>query len=156
MQKLLLILLFSCNLFAQDVDFLKSQDTVYIVFKTPKNEVSEKFKGFSINYITSKYKSQYYITDSIRGHIFVQTENDHNHDGKTKNIICNRRKFLKKNQNKIITMDYIQQHGVAKVFIDILRGSKKKTVYLIDKRSLKKRKILLKKAAIAAVGYEEL
>ena len=141
MKKLLLILLLSCNLFAQDVDFLKYQDTVYIVFTTPKNLVSEKFKGFSITYITSKYKNGYYITDSLRGQIFVQTENDYNHGRKTKNIICNRRKFLKENQNKIITMDFIQQHGVANVFNDILRGNKKKTIYLIDKRSLKKRKI---------------
>jgi len=156
MKKLLLILLLSCNLFAQDVDFLKSQDTLYIVFTTPKNLVSEKFKGFSIKYVTSKYKNEHYINDSLRGQIYIQTENDYNHGRKTKNLICNRRKFLKENQNKIITVDFIQQHGVAKVFIDILLGNKKKIVYLIDKRSLKKRKILLKKAAFAAVGYEEL
>ena len=156
MKTIFLALLVCIKLYSQDVDFLKSQDTLYIVFTTPKNLVSEKFKGFSIKYVTSKYKNEYYISDSIRGQIYIQTENDYDHDRNTKNLLCNRRKFLKENQNKIITMDFIQQHGVAKVFIDILRGNKKKTVYLIDKRSLKKRKIVLKKAAIAAVGYEEL
>jgi len=156
MRILFLAILICSKLYSQDIDYIKSQDTLYILLSKPKNEVSEKFKGFSIRYIISKYKSQYYITDSIRGNIYIQTEDEYDHDRNTKNLLCNRRKFLKENKNKIITMDYIQQHGVAKVFIDILRGSKKKTVYLIDNRSLKKRKILLKKATIAAVGYEEL
>ena len=130
MKTIFLALVICSKLYSQNVDFLKSQDTLYIVFTTPKNEVSEKFKGFSINYLTSKYKNQYYITDSLRGNIFVQTENDHNHDGKTKNIICNSRKFLKENQNKIITMDFIQQHGVAKVFIES-RGEIKRKQYTL-------------------------
>ena len=105
MQKLLLILLLSCNLFAQDIDFVKSQDTLYIILAETHSMYTEKFKDIDFYSTGNGSINEYMFKDSLNRSIVVRTQNNDKFPNRKVNIICNRRKFLKGNQNKIINVE---------------------------------------------------
>lgn len=156
MIRFFLALLISFKIYSQDIDCIKSQDTIYIVLTEHEAIATERFSGFTIISSGNGSINEFVIKDSLKKSIIIRTQNDNKFPNKKINIICNRRKFLKANENKIININFFEKHGVGKIFIDILRSGRKKIVFVIDKTELRKRKITLKKAIVVQIGFEEL
>jgi len=162
MKILLFILLFSCNLFAQDVDFLKSQDTVYIVLKD-MNEFTfkkQEFKKFNFESEGNGKLNQYNLIDSINRRISIIVPKDIKEPVSDRSINVKRKKFLKKNNARIITLDFIKQYYPDELFFNYLgltTTKMHKVIYIIDEDSYnrKDRNLSLRKAFIEAWSYSE-
>lgn len=155
--KYILFLFISLNLYSQDIDYLKSQDTIYIVLKginTPVGEATiQKFKKIELNQSQNGYLNTYEFSllDNTYKKIIINTEND-------KDVLrLKRKQFLKEKSAYIVNVDFIDSLGLKCFFIELLRVNRKsKVVYIIDEKSLKKRNVVMRKAFIADIGFAEM
>jgi hypothetical protein len=158
MKTLLVFLLLSLNLYSQNIDYLKSQDTVYIVFKeirTPLGKTTTtKFENIKLDrYIDLTFYNYWFTSlDTTYQTIAITTRiaND--------NIVqVGKKKFLKEKSSNIVKVNFIDTTGLKDFFIDLLKVNRKsKVVYVIDEKSLKKRKIVMRKAFIVDIGFAEM
>ena len=96
MKRLLLILLLSCNLFAQDVDYLKSQDTLYFVLKELNGNITvrDTFKKFKMESFGNDKITEYQIIDSLNRVIYISVPKDIIKPLSDKQIVVKRKKFI--------------------------------------------------------------
>jgi hypothetical protein len=145
---------------AQDLEHLKSQDTIYLVLKNIKSgsSGSEVYDKFSLVYGANKSLAEYQIIDSLNRTIFIRVEK--NTEAVPNNsLTVKRKKFLKKNKENILTFDYIKQFNPKYLFIDILGTfHNKKVFYVIDEESIKKKHktLTLQRTSITPVSYTEM
>jgi hypothetical protein len=156
----LLVLFASLQAAAQDLDYLKSQDTIYLVLKNIESGSSgrEIYEKFSLVYGANKSLTEYQIIDSLNRTIFISIEKN-TEAVPNKNFTVKRKKFLKKNKENILTFDYIKQFNPKHLFIDILGTfHSKKIFYVIDEESInrKDKEIILRKTSIVPVFYTEM
>lgn len=158
MKILFVSLLVSLNLYSQDIDYLKSKDTIYLVLKeidTPIGKtITTKFDNIKLDrYIDLAFYNywfnsleKYYQTIAITTRISED------------NLIrLKRKKFLKEKSGSVVNVDFIDSLGLKYFFIELLRVNRKsKVVYIIDEKSLKKRKLVMRKAFIADIGFSEM
>ena len=118
-----IILLAPYVLFSQDLEKIKVADTVYIYFKRDKNQFSSSNNSFNLNNL-NYYYSNFGITNPKSSTMtFIH------HYSTTPEEKRERKSFLKKNKNLIITYDFLTKYNLAEA--TELIGHKKK-VYLID------------------------
>jgi len=156
--KLIIFLLFiTFNLYSQDIDYLKSQDTIYIVLKkinTPLGITTmTKFQKFELNTFKDKAFNNYYFTSTDKQHQTIIITTDINENG----LKIKRKNFLRKKIDNIVTADFIDSIGIKYFFVDLLDVRLKgKVVFIIDEKSLSKRNLILKKAFITDIGFAEM
>lgn len=144
---------------AQDLDYLKAQDTIYIILKDINGNVTkrENFNTFRMESWGNDKVSDYKIIDSQNRIIGIEVLKNMNYPGNF--IVTRRNKFFKKNKNKIITLDFIKQYEPKHLFIDVLGTfHSKKVFYVIDEESInrKDKEIILRKTSIVPVFYTEM
>ena len=106
-----------------------------------------KQDSFTYRVYGNGFENEYYFTTVDRRMIYFMTfQNDQIPE--RFNLEVNRREFFKKNKDKIIDFKFITKYGLRIPFIDILIGSKRKIVYVINSKEIRKRKITLKKTII--------
>lgn len=159
MIKIILLLLFSVNLFSQDLNFLKSQDTIYIILKEIRGNSTQKFETFTLNCYGNDKMNEYNLLNKKGWPIVIRTSNASNSSTKDGNVALKvkRKEFFKKNKNRIIDLKFIEKIVPETLFIyylDVLHFTK--VFYVINENDLKKRKIVLKKALVVAVGYTQM
>jgi len=147
MKYFIIVIFFSLNLYSQDIDYLKSQDTLYLLLEESDADLVLKQDSFTYRVYGNNFEHQYFFTNPDKRIIFFSTFNSDQIPGKS-NMIVKRRKFFKKNNDKIIDLKFITKHGLNVAFIDILRGTKRKIVYVVNSKEIKKRKITLKRTFI--------
>ncbi|MFD2603698.1 hypothetical protein [Flavobacterium suzhouense] len=145
--KTFFILFLSFNLYSQNIDYLKSQDTLYLLLEESDADLNLKKDNIDFRVYGNGFDNTYRFIDDQKRMISFITFNSNQIPGKD-NLEVKRKDFLKKNKDKIIDFYFIAKHGLGIVFIDILRGSKRKIVYVIDSKDIKQRKIVLKKTLI--------
>jgi hypothetical protein len=143
--KYILFFFISLNLYSQDIDYLKSQDTIYFLLPESETDLVLKEKGITYRVYGNDFINSYLFNDVDKRMIYFVTYNSDQIPGKA-NLKVKRKDFLKNNKNKIIDFDFIAKNGLRIPFIDILKG--RKVVYIIDSKKIKKRKIILKKTVI--------
>lgn len=153
MKKLFLLLFVSAGCYSQDIEYIKSLDTVYIYFKEAD---TAKLKNITFWRSQNEVVGEYRLADrndSIKGRgISVQT-----HERHIRNIEnVNRRKFLKKNKDKIIGLDFIDKHGVGNTSMTILRVWDRRPIYVIYEEELKKKKMFLRRAFFGYASYMQM
>jgi len=137
----------SLNLYSQDIDYLKSQDTLFLLLEESDADLVLKQDSFTYRVYGNGFENEYYFTTVDRRMIYFMTfQNDQIPE--RFNLEVNRREFFKKNKDKIIDFKFITKYGLRIPFIDILIGSKRKIVYVINSKEIRKRKITLKKTII--------
>lgn len=160
---IILILLAACfKLSAQNLDYLESQDTLYIAFDEldDKSVVKKTFENFYWEAFGDKTLSEYSIREKDSSRlIFIRVPNESLYNP---SITVNRKKFLKKNKDKILTLEFISRYYPKDLFFKYL-GARTyapslKVIYFIDEKSLKQknRKIVLKRANIITFGYGKI
>lgn len=152
MKKLFLLLLISTGCYSQDVDYIKSLDTVYIYFKEAD---TAKLKNITFWKAQNQHEGNYRLADkndSIKGrYMYIHTMERY---VKNKENIS-RRKFLKKNKDKIIDFDFIDRHGVARTFLHILNVPGK-PLYIIHEEEFRKKKMFLRRAFVGYSSYIQM
>lgn len=163
MKKAFILLLLLCLAFngkAQDLEYLKGQDTIYLVLKNIKSgsSGSEVYDKFSLVYGANKSLAEYQIIDSLNRTIFITVEKS-TEAIPNKNLIVKRKKFLKKHKENILTFDYIKQFNPKYLFIDVLGTfHNKKVFFVVDEESIKKKHktLTLQRTSITPVSYTEM
>jgi hypothetical protein len=155
----LFFLLISFSSVAQDLEYLKAQDTIYIILKDINGNVTkrENFNTFRMESWGNDKVSDYKIIDSQNRIIGIEVLKNMNYPGNF--IVTRRKKFFKKNKNKIITLDFIKKYEPKHLFIDVLGTfHSKKIFYVIDEESInrKDKEIILRKTSIVPVFYTEM
>ncbi|MFB3389808.1 hypothetical protein [Flavobacterium sp. LAR06] len=117
---------------------IKSSDTVYVYFEKDKNHQSHKVGPARTD---TEPLSDYHYRFSNAPHDNSMTF-EHNPNGSEVRI--EKKSFLKKNKDLIITYDYLNRMGLREA--TLLIGNKK--VYLIDKKDFCRGKIKLKKVKV--------
>lgn len=147
MKVLSILLFFSLKLYSQDIDHLKSQDTLYLVLEESDKDLIIKDSDITYRVYGTGFMNTYQFTQDDRRSIIFETFHTGHISGKS-NLEVKRKDFFKKNIDKIIDFAFIKKLGLSLSFIDILVSTKRKTVYVIDSKKLKRRKITLKKTYI--------
>lgn len=156
----LFFLLISFSSVAQDLEYLKSQDTIYLVLKNIKSgsSGSEVYEKFSLVYGANKSLAEYQIIDSLNRTIFIRVEKN-TEAVPNKSLTVKRKEFLKKNKENFLTFDYIKQFNPKHLFIDVLGTfHNKKVFFVVDEESIKKKRktLTLQRTAITPVFYTEM
>jgi hypothetical protein len=132
--------------FSQNIDFIKSLDTVFIYLKEKDTIL---LNNMTCEFSKNNSGKQFILTNSSKKNILIFTPNDKNTNRKSNLLLVKRKKFMIENENKIINLNFIKEHGLKKVFIDVLEVNfNKKKIYIITDHDIKKRKMLIKKARI--------
>lgn len=143
---LLLIVVFSSN--AQDLDYLKSQDTIYLVLEDHNEMVTKTtrkaFKHFNWEASSHSKRSEYILKDSLNRVIMIMAnKNATNPDKKNMPITVNRKVFLRKNKKQILNLEFLSRYNPEELFFNYLGGVRgsaaKKVFYIIDEESIKKK-----------------
>ena len=135
MKKLILILLFVCNIsFAQNMNDIIKLDTIYILFKKGPDQNKLEIKGY--------YNNGYAFLETIffKSEVIVnnQYENVKIRDAK---VMCKPKEFLKKIKNKTIDIEFMRLFTNLD-FVNSL-FSRKRIYFIIDEADYKKNKIKL-------------
>jgi nucleoid-associated protein YejK len=132
MKTLFFILFFTNALFAQDLDYLKSQDTLYLM--VPKKD-SLKLSQFTFRADGNDALSSYNFKQSDGKYIHIETMNDREVDTVKRNLTVKRKTFLKNNKKNIIDLNFL---------------------YIINEKDTSRKRIALKKAYILDVSFIEM
>ncbi|MFP5439539.1 MAG: hypothetical protein ACLGH8_17290 [Bacteroidia bacterium] len=151
MKIIYLILLFSTGLFAQDLEYLKSRDTLYLA--VPKQDKHQYGKFLYFSSWNSEQK-HYEFRQPDEKHILILTIKDKETNPEKRNLTVRRKKFLKKYKKDIVDVDFLNSTGLYTLFMEIVRGNgKKKIVYIIDEKECTGKEFVLKRAYIAEFGF---
>ena len=119
----LFILLISITVFSQDLEKIKKADTIYIYFKRDKNQFSNTNNSNNLNNLSYYYSNFGDINPKSSYMTFMHHYSLSPEERKEK------KSFLKKNKDLIITYDFLTKYSLSEA--TELIGDKKK-VYLID------------------------
>lgn len=149
---LFLFCFFSASITAQDINALKCKDTIYIVLKEVKNNHTEVFKNFKLTYWGAETTEHYTFTNKPIKSIIIKTSKSSRY---IKTV--NRKKFMKKNKQSIIDMDFIKDYTPEALFINHLGIiNSGKTYYVIYEEDLKNKEIKLVEAHVIPINYTEM
>lgn len=153
--KTLLILLLSFDLYSQNIDYLKSQDTLYLVLSVSDNPITVKKSNISYSVGGNGITNIYNFNDSENGRISLQTFNNQQGYGVYSKKVRTS-KFMKENKERIIDLDFIDKHGLGKVFVDIIQRPNRKVIYIINSKDLDRRKMIIKRTPIEDSYFSEM
>lgn len=137
--------------FSQKIEDIKRADTIYIYFD---HSEFQNIKNADINsFKILEEKKNYEIKFDDNNYVFFSERKfldlDRAEIKKEADIKVEKKKFLKKNKNIIININFIKKHGLEKVFFMIYY----KKVYLIDQKEMTKKKVILKEVALDHYSY---
>jgi hypothetical protein len=133
MKKLLILFLFSTKMYCQDIDAVKTADTIYIYF-----DEKQSFPDLHLKKYDNGTQQTFLYTFPDAKYLKLATfakDKDNRHERK-----C----YLKRLALKMFTIDTIHKHGLGNM-MKIL-NDRKKVIYLIDKDEKKRGKIYLRRA----------
>ena len=151
-----LLFLFStyCVSYSQTLESIKNADTIYIYFDhgdfqeikkpiTGSNNYFEEIRDYEIKFDEKNYikltEAKYLNFDRLE----LKKESD---------IKIAKKSFLRQNKDKIIDINFIKKHGLEKIFY-IMSPLK---IYLIDKKEIKRNKIVLKEVGLYKYSYSNI
>lgn len=144
-----LLLLINYTVFSQDLDYLKSYDTIYISIK---NIDTLALKNIKYRHNTNGSITEYHFNDTQINNVTIRTQNDDKFISKQNTKI--RKKAL--NGKGVIDLKFIDKYGLQQIFINVLKvQDRKKVIYVIDEKENTRRKLLLKKASISG-NYNDI
>ncbi|PHK25270.1 hypothetical protein VF12_37020 [Nostoc linckia z15] len=158
----LALLLSILKLDAQNLDFIKSQDTLFIVghcltsVTTTKHTYAKLEMTRHSNGIVSVYIL--HDKDSVHRNIYMRVALSPKMPLEDLPITVNRKKFLRARKSEFIDFDTIGKYTIEEFFFKYLELDKyqlaKKNVYIIDEESLKRKdkKLVLRKTSIFILG----
>lgn len=146
MKVLCLILLFTTGLLAQDLEYLKSRDTLYIAIPKHNKHQYSKFLYFCS---WNSEQKHYEFRQSDGKNILILTIKDKEINLEKRNLTVQRKKFFKKHKNDIVDVNFIDKTGLFGFFMELLyTNDKRKIVYIIDKKDCTGKELILRRAYI--------
>lgn len=146
MRKLhLLLLVFTTNIYCQDISYIKTLDTIYVNFKEnnfqtkvvlPLNDFNFQERRYTINF------EDFRTITPIEGLLFYFKEypsykrREMNNKADTRSV---KKTFLRKNRNKTISLDFFKKYGIYKSTYEAFTNCK--VIYIIDCDERKNAKI---------------
>jgi len=161
---LIITLLISFSSIAQDLDYIKSEDTIYLIMPTfyPEEPILLKSEKYELAISSNGTTTQYVFSDAdtLTHHIFIEIMLNRNKSKSViPSIIVNRKHFIKKNKKQILDLDLISKYRNEEFFFGYLGARafapSSKVIYIIDEESLKRKdkKIQLMRATLTTMGY---
>lgn len=158
-----LILFFSFTCTAQDLDYLKSQDTIYVVLPSLHDTVPKKMKfRYSELYIASnKIITEYTFTDldTFNHQVSALVRLNPAKPNSDLPVEVNKKKFFRKKKKQVVGLNFIGKYRNREFFFKYLGlkgyGKGNKVIYIIEEESLKRKdkNIILRKADLVSFGY---
>lgn len=154
--KLIVFLFFSHSVFSQNLESLKELDTIYVCFNYGKYEYRsdyskiEKKNEFWKDFKT--YRFELNTSNSVTFNYNKYKDFDAFENNIKTDIKIVKKKFLRKNKNIILDIDFFIKNGFKETFFTALYG---KTIYIIDKGEIKKGKVKLKQVSVMSNYIEE-
>jgi hypothetical protein len=139
---LFIYLLIPVSVFSQDIEKIKNADTIYICFKRDKNQFSTTNNSINLNNL-SYYYSNFGVINPKSSYMTFMHHYSLSPEERTE-----KKSFLKKNRDLIITYDFLTKHSLSEA--TELIGHKKK-VYLIDYDKIGWFSIKLKEVKVVGV-----
>ncbi|MFP9115796.1 hypothetical protein ACLI1A_17780 [Flavobacterium sp. RHBU_3] len=151
MKTLYFFLLFTTGLFAQDLDYLKSRDTIYLTVPKEDKLQFSKFLYFCSGNSDQKH---YEFKQPDGKSILILTINDKETNPKKRNLTVRRKKFLTKYKKDIVDVNFLDNTSLYVFFMEVLHANgKKKIVYIIDQKERTGKELVLRRAYIAEFGF---
>lgn len=151
---LIIIFLFiKTSCFSQDIESIKKLDTVYIYFNHMKYEKYSNIGGTSNKRTIDSYVYQFYLNNDYCVN-FISTnykDFDDLEKGIKTDVKTVKKKFLRKNKEKILDINFFIKNGFLETFNAIYVPHK--VIYLIDSREINGRKVLLKEVLMSAPNF---
>ena len=137
-----LFIKFSC--LSQDIESIKKLDTVYIYFNHMKYEKYSNIGGTSNKNKMTTYLYQFYF--DTYNYVYFISRNYNDFDDFEKGIKTDikkvKKKFLRKNKEKILDINFFLRNGFLETFNALYVP--RKVIYLIDSKEIKGRYVILK------------
>jgi len=153
MKTILFFLFISISSFSQNLESIKKSDTVYIYFNYGKYEKYSNIGGTLDEKKIITYLYQYYLDKE--NFINFTSRNYRDFDdllaGKKTDVKTVRKKFLRKNKEKILDINFFLKNGFLETFNALYIP--KKVIYLIDSKEIKGRNITLKEVTMDASNF---
>ncbi len=154
MKNLVIIFFLSLSSYGQDIDYINSQDTIYIMLVHIERGASVNFKTFTFLNSSNKYRKESTLTDNqFNSRSVFISESITKYD---KVVKVKRNKFLKDNIDKIIDMNFIDKFSLFKVFVEPDLSGKKRVFYTVSSSNKNSRKLELRKVRIGYTGFIEM
>ena len=157
MKKILyvLVLLFFQFGFSQNLTILKNSDTIFILFDNSKYETETNYKTKESTKDYFKNKKIYTFSldsDNTIDFRFNDYKNIEDYEkGIKTDVKTVRKRFLKKNKEKILDINFFIKNGFLETFNAIYVPHK--VIYLIDSKEIKGRNVILKEVTISAPNF---
>lgn len=152
---IILFLIFYLPSFSQNLESIKNLDTVYIYFNYGKYETKSKFthskeeKNFFKNMLTYEFSLDFYNTVNFRYNDYKDF--DAYEKGIKVDVKMVKKRFLRKNKEKILDINFFLKEGFLKTFNALYVP--KKVIYLIDSKEIKGRNVILKEVTMDAPSF---
>ena len=139
MKKLTFLIIFFCysHSYAQDIEYIKKLDTVYVKFKQSVNQTkqgSADYRFYTITLDKIQDEGSLYFTKP-------DFKDNSTETAKKYSPRIEKKSFLKKHKNDIVGIDFFQKYGIKKSTYDAF--SVNSVIYIIDCDQRKKDKISL-------------
>jgi len=151
---MLTLFIFCFKSYSQNIEELKKVDTIYIYFKNnsihERKDIYDKMKVKRLNKISYVFTTDFYNTIFFNSSEYKDSDSYIN--GIKNDVKILKKKFLRKNKNIILDIDFFIKNGFKQTFFAALYG---KTVYIIDRGDTKKGKVKLKQVSVMSNYIEE-
>ena len=139
MKKSAFLIIFFCysHSYAQDIEYIKKLDTVYVKFKKSVNQTkqgSADYRFYTITLDKIQDEGSLYFTKP-------DFKDNSTETAKKYSPRIEKKSFLKKHKNDIVGIDFFQKYGIKKSTYDAF--SVNSVIYIIDCDQRKKDKISL-------------
>ena len=153
----LLFLLFAYTIsFSQDLESIRKLDTIYVYFNYGKYEKYGKKENLNIKseFLKDNATYAYSLDDFNTIYFFYKKYNgfDDFEKGIKTDVKKVKKKFLRKNKEKILDIHFFLRNGFSETFNALYVP--RKVIYLIDSKEIKGRYVILKEIIrMAAPSY---
>jgi hypothetical protein len=134
------------------VKYFEKSDAIYLLFEKSENQL------FYTSLFKKKIYSMIYIfeddgLDWLSFYYLPYKDFDHPDEESGVEVKNLKKRFLKKNSDKIIDISFIKKHGFVETFFALYNCKKK--LYIIDKREFNKNKIVAREVEMSPRYIEE-
>jgi hypothetical protein len=146
MKKSAFLTIFFCysHSYAQDIEYIKKLDTVYIKFKKSVNQTkqgSADYRFYTIMLDKIQDEGSLYFTKP-------DFKDNSKETAKKYSLRVEKKSFLKKHKNDIVGIDFFQKYGIKKSTYDAFSANS--VIYIIDYDERKKEKIALYRVSMSS------
>lgn len=148
MKKLnILLLLFTCSIYCQDISYIKTLDTIFVHFKMDKFQKKIELPKNNFNFYDRWYTFNFEDFSEERNKVFLQFDYTIYPSYKRREMEIKsdfklvKKSYLRKHKKQIISIDFFKKYGIYRSTYEAFENCK--VIYIIDNSEKKNGKVPL-------------